>query len=148
MFHPETVTKPLTKKEIRKLNFDATEDCWFLILSRLFMDEVMREALPDEYKRLSKESNRITKHLTAIFDRHSKCMLKWFWPVRNDPTATRDDKLLALSKCMMAFSYEMKRYNDVLGKHFENVIKYCEENKIDLNQYKDKPYWRNWKEKD
>jgi hypothetical protein len=42
----------------------------------------------------------------------------------------------------------MKRYEAVLAKHFDKILKYCEENKIDLNQYKNPPYWRKWKEKD
>ena len=147
MFHPETVTKPMTKNELRKLNFDATE-CLYLLLWRLFGDPKVQTDLADEYARFVKENNRISRHLSDIMLRDTKRRDKWFWPVRWDSNTTKEERMLALTKCIKAFHYEMKRYEAVLAKHFDKVLKYCEENKIDLNQYKNPPYWRNWKEKD
>lgn len=77
MFHMETVTKPMTKKELRELNYDATE-CLYLLLWRLFGDQKVQTELAGEYARFMKENNRISRHLADIMQRDTKRRDKWF----------------------------------------------------------------------
>ena len=147
MFSEQNITKAMSQKELMAFVRDMFEHDLLLDLLCVIKNEDVKTKFPEEHKRLESEWEKIHHVEMYIGEVCARVMEKWFWPVYWN-SKTKEERMLAFTKCIKAFHYEMKRYEAVLAKHFDKILKYCEENKIDLNQYKNPPYWRNWKEKD
>lgn len=128
MFQEEKITEALDKPALRKLSKKIHRESAIAQLMNAYLEEEIVKGVPDENDKIKQDMARLTSVLGLVLNGSGK---RYLDPVY-DPNTTHEERLLAMTKFLMAMKNRMDRLDRVLYKRYEKLFAFCKEHKIKL----------------
>ena len=127
MFQEEKITEALDKPALRMLVKKIHRESAIAQLMNAYLNEEIVNGVPDENDKIRQDMAKLTSVLRLTLNAG-----KHYLDLVYNPNTTREERLLAMTKCLMAMKNRMDRLDRVLYKRYEKLFAFCKENKINL----------------
>ncbi len=127
MFQEEKIIEALDKPALRKLNKKIHRESAIAQLMNAYHEEEIVKGVPDENNKITQDMAKLTSVLELVLN-----VGKHYLDPVYDANTTHEEKLLAMTKFLMAMKNRMDRVDRVIYKRYEKLFAFCKEHKIKL----------------
>jgi hypothetical protein len=129
MFQEEKIIEALDKPALRKLNKKIHRESAIAQLMNADLEEEIVKGVPDEINKIKQDMAKLTSVLELVLNVGKR---KHYLDSVYDANTTHEEKLLAMTKFLMAMKNRMDRVDRVIYKRYEKLFAFCKEHKIKL----------------
>ena len=127
MFQEEKITEALDKPALRKLSKKIHRESAIAQLMNAYHEEEIVKGVTDENDKIKRDMAKLTSVLELVLN-----VGKHYLDPVYDPKTTTEERLLAMTKFLMAMKNRMDRVDKVIYKRYEKLFAFCKEHKIKL----------------